>query len=208
MPPPNDEIPFLQKKDAPNLLGGDFKATGLNQKWVIDITEFRLIGENLYLSTIMDLSNREIIAYIMSYSLRYPFVGEMLNQTILYSDQGWQFRTLTTKRREYWFTLEYIPEGQLYRQRGHRELLHRAQSELLYLKRFEDMVLFKWKLVRYIDYYNHHRIKTQLKKPESGRIPDPGFKGRLTKLFSLVQFNTSTLSRVHCYSCALSYGIN
>ena len=45
VPLPNDEIPFLQKKDAPNLLGGDFKATGLNQKWVIDITEFRLIGD-------------------------------------------------------------------------------------------------------------------------------------------------------------------
>lgn len=37
------------------------------------------------------------------------------------------FRAFTTKLRDHGITLEYIPEGQLYRQRGRQELLHRAQ---------------------------------------------------------------------------------
>ncbi|WP_214772082.1 hypothetical protein [Exiguobacterium sp. s39] len=32
---------------APNLLRRDFMATGLNYKWVTDVTEFRLFGEML-----------------------------------------------------------------------------------------------------------------------------------------------------------------
>lgn len=51
---------------APNLLERDFKATGLNQKWVTDVTEFHLFGEKLYLSPMIDLANREIIAYVIT----------------------------------------------------------------------------------------------------------------------------------------------
>jgi len=43
---------------APNVLKRQFKATSLNQKWVTDVTEFRVAGEKLYLSPIMDLFNR------------------------------------------------------------------------------------------------------------------------------------------------------
>lgn len=123
VPRPNDEIPFLQEGDAPNLLGRDFKATGLNQKWVTDITEFRLIGENLYLSPIMDLANREIIAYTRSDSPRYPFVGEMLNQASFTQTSAGN----SGRSRRSCASPEYIPEGKLYRQRGHRELFRRAQ---------------------------------------------------------------------------------
>ena len=47
-------------KIAPNLLNRDFHAEKPNQKWVTDVTEFRLFGEKLYLSPILDLhsSNR------------------------------------------------------------------------------------------------------------------------------------------------------
>jgi len=51
---------------APNLLQRDFKTTGLNQKWVTDVTEFHLFEEKFYLSSMMDLGNREIIAYTLS----------------------------------------------------------------------------------------------------------------------------------------------
>lgn len=48
---------------AENVLNRDFTATGPNQKWVTDVTEFRVGESKLYLSPIMDLFNREIIAY-------------------------------------------------------------------------------------------------------------------------------------------------
>ncbi|WP_445236741.1 IS3 family transposase [Exiguobacterium sp. USCH10] len=37
------------------------------------------------------------------------------------------------------------------------------ESELLYLKKFEDMAHFKREFVRYNDYYTHRRIKKRLK---------------------------------------------
>ena len=42
-------------KIAPNLLNRDFHAEKPNQKWVTDVTEFRLFGEKMYLSPILDL---------------------------------------------------------------------------------------------------------------------------------------------------------
>ncbi|TKH52639.1 IS3 family transposase, partial [Bacillus cereus] len=42
-------------KIAPNILERNFKAEKPNEKWVTDITEFKLCGEKLYLSPMLDL---------------------------------------------------------------------------------------------------------------------------------------------------------
>ncbi|WP_214793972.1 MULTISPECIES: DDE-type integrase/transposase/recombinase [unclassified Exiguobacterium] len=70
-----------------------------------NITEFHLFGEKLYPSPMMDLANREIIAYSISDKPRYPFISEMLDQAIarldskkrpiLHSDQGWAIPVLS-----------------------------------------------------------------------------------------------------------------
>ncbi len=51
---------------AKNILKRDFKADAPNQKWVTDITQYRVGEKWLYLSAIKDLFNNEIIAYQMS----------------------------------------------------------------------------------------------------------------------------------------------
>ena len=48
---------------APNLLQRDFRARRPHEKWVTDVTEFKVRGQKLYLSPIMDLYNGEIVAY-------------------------------------------------------------------------------------------------------------------------------------------------
>lgn len=50
-------------KIAPNHLDRQFTADAPNEKWVTDITEFKLFGEKLYLSPALDLFNGEIITY-------------------------------------------------------------------------------------------------------------------------------------------------
>ena len=58
-------------KTAPNLLNRDFRAEKPNQKWVTDVTEFRLFGEKLYLSPILDLHfKQELIEYLDYYNNR------------------------------------------------------------------------------------------------------------------------------------------
>nr|WP_194542869.1 IS3 family transposase [Paenibacillus sp. JZ16] len=52
---------------AKNLLKRDFQAEAPNQKWVTDITQYRVGEFWLYLSAIKDLFNNEVIAYQTSY---------------------------------------------------------------------------------------------------------------------------------------------
>ncbi len=87
---------------APNLLNREFTASGPNEKWVSDVTEFRVAGKKLYLSPVMDLYNGEIIAYESSHRPDFPMVMGMLRKAVtkrgnaatptLQSDQGWHYR--------------------------------------------------------------------------------------------------------------------
>lgn len=47
-----------QGRIAPNILARQFKASRMYEKWVTDVTEFKVAGKKLYLSPIMDLYNR------------------------------------------------------------------------------------------------------------------------------------------------------
>ena len=50
-----------------NILARDFNADYPNQKWLTDITEFKIPGEKkkLYLSAIIDLYDRYPVAYVV-----------------------------------------------------------------------------------------------------------------------------------------------
>ncbi len=65
-------------KIAPNILNRNFQSEKPNEKWVTDITEFKLFGEKFYLSPILDLFNRVIIAYTIASRPTYSLVSKML----------------------------------------------------------------------------------------------------------------------------------
>jgi len=69
-------------KIAANILNRDFKAKVPNEKWVTDITEFKLFGEKLYLSPVLDLFNGEIITYTIGSRPTYSLVSEMLKKAL------------------------------------------------------------------------------------------------------------------------------
>ena len=52
-----------QSKIVPNLLQQDFSTSKSNEKWLTDITEFRVKDEKFYFSPILDCFNNELIAY-------------------------------------------------------------------------------------------------------------------------------------------------
>jgi putative transposase len=89
-------------KVAPNLLKRDFKANIPNLKWTTDVTEFKLLGQKIYLSPILDLFNGEIISYSLSTNPSFHQITEMIKSAfqkipdnthlILHSDQGWQYQ--------------------------------------------------------------------------------------------------------------------
>ena len=89
-------------KIAPNILDRNFTAKAPNEKWVTDITEFKLIGEKLYLSPVLDLFNGEIITYTIGSRPTYSLVSEMVekalerlpeeHQLLMHSDRGWHYQ--------------------------------------------------------------------------------------------------------------------
>ena len=77
-----------------NKLDRDFQADKPMEKLVTDITYFYFGNCRLYLPSIMDLYNREIVAYTISECQDTDFVLDTLNQlelpqgVLLHSDQG------------------------------------------------------------------------------------------------------------------------
>lgn len=82
----------------------DFSAAHPNEKWVTDVTEFKVAKQKLFLSPVMDLFNREIITWTVNTSPTYSLVQTMLRQAltqlpegkkvILHSDQGLSIRVI------------------------------------------------------------------------------------------------------------------
>ncbi|WP_423243514.1 DDE-type integrase/transposase/recombinase [Bacillus thuringiensis] len=89
-------------KIAPNILNRNFQSEKPNEKWVTDITEFKLFGEKLYLSPMLDLFNGEIITYTIGSRPTYSLVSTMLDQALervtdqdklfIHSNQGWHYQ--------------------------------------------------------------------------------------------------------------------
>lgn len=67
---------------APNLLQRDFHASRPNQKWVTDITYIQYGSATLYLSTIIDLFNNEIVAYKLYTHQQHSLVIDTLNKAL------------------------------------------------------------------------------------------------------------------------------
>jgi len=86
---------------APNRLARDFSATAANQKWVSDITFVPTYEGWLYLSVILDLYSRLVVAWAMEphldkelglKALRMAIAGRRpLPGLLLHSDQGVQY---------------------------------------------------------------------------------------------------------------------
>ena len=159
---------------SPNKLARQFEAEHPNQKWVTDITEFKVAGKKLYLSPILDLYNGEIVAYQTAMRPQYALVGDMLDQAfkrlpegakpMLHSDQGWHYRYSKYRER-----LEREGVEQSMSRRGNcydnatmESFFGTLKSEFYYRERFDSVAQLQAGLDKYIHYYNHKRIKTEL----------------------------------------------
>ena len=159
---------------APNVLKRQFKATSLNQKWVTDVTEFRVAGEKLYLSPIMDLFNREIIAYETS-KKPVQLVDEMLQQAIsrlqrkdrpvLHSDQGWQYQMQSYQRvlRKHGVVQSMSRKGNCLDNAAMESFFGTLKAEFFHLQNFKSIDELRKGLQGYIQYYNRDRITLKLK---------------------------------------------
>ena len=148
------------------------------EKWYTDVTEFAIPNstQKLYLSPVLDGFNSEIIAYNLSTSPNLEQVKAMLNQafseehytnTILHSDQGWQYqhdfyhRFLESKGIQPSMSRKgNSPDNSMM-----EYFFGILKSEMFYgyEKSFQSLKQLEQAIVDYIDYYNKKRIKVKLK---------------------------------------------
>ncbi len=162
-------------KIAPNHLDRQFTADAPNQKWVTDITEFKLFGEKLYLSPILDLFNGEIITYTIGLRPTYSLVSGMLENALeglpeehnllMHSDQGWHYQMKQYRHalQERGIKQSMSRKGNCYDNSVMENFFGIMKSELLYYKDFESIEHFKQELEKYMEYYNTKRMKAKLK---------------------------------------------
>ncbi|SFG36730.1 Transposase InsO and inactivated derivatives [Halobacillus alkaliphilus] len=160
---------------APNILNRNFKADQPNQKWVTDITEFKLFGEKLYLSPVLDLFNGEIITYTIGSRPTYSLVDNMLDQAferlhpsdelVMHSDQGWHYQMAPYRKKlkDHQVTQSMSRKGNCHDNAVMENFFGIMKSEFLYLREFESVAHFKQELEEYVHYYNHKRIKSKLR---------------------------------------------
>ena len=165
-------------KKAENLIQRQFEGSKTMEKCYTDVTEFAIPAstQKLYLSPVLDGFNSEIIAYNLSTSPNLEQVKTMLEQaftekryenTILHSDQGWQYQ-----HDSYHQFLEGKGIQASMSRKGNspdngmmESFFGILKSEMFYgyEKLFESLNQLEQAIVDYIDYYNNKRIKVKLK---------------------------------------------
>lgn len=165
-------------KKADNLIQRQFEASKPMEKCYTDVTEFAIpaSSQKLYLSPVLDGFNSEIIAYNLSTSPNLIQVKDMLEQTfteehyentILHSDQGWQYQ-----HNFYHLFLESKGIQPSMSRKGNspdngmmESFFGILKSEMFYgyEKTFQSLNQLEQAIVDYIDYYNNKRIKVKLK---------------------------------------------
>jgi putative transposase len=164
-----------QGRVAPNVLNREFEADAPNQKWVTDVTEFRVGDRKLYLSPVMDLFDRQIISHTISTSPNLELTNTSLRQALttlqdgqkplVHSDQGVQYQNASWRA-----LLEGAGAVQSMSRKGNcydnaviENFFGHLKEELFHHVRFINTDALATALHEYIRWYNTERISTKLK---------------------------------------------
>lgn len=160
---------------AENLLNREFQADKPNQKWLTDVTEFKLTnGQKAYLSAILDLGDRSIVSYVFGHFNNNQLVFETFDMAVaanpdanplFHSDRGFQYTNICFRNK-----LDSISATQSMSRvsrcidNGPMEgFWGIIKSEMYYLQRFHTYEELKQSIDEYMDFYNMRRLQKNLK---------------------------------------------
>lgn len=162
---------------AENLLGRQFHADKPNEKWLTDVTEFKWYEgtevHKLYLSAILDLYDRRIVAYAMSEHNDNALVFKTFDRAVkanpdahplFHSDRGYQYtsrafhqKLIEAEMKQSMSRVAHcIDNGPM---EGFWGILKR---ERYYGRRFTGKLELLQMIIRYIRYYNTRRVQRNL----------------------------------------------
>lgn len=161
---------------APNLLNREFTAAKPNQKWVTDVTQFRVGDERLYLSTIKDLCGKDIVAFHISQRNDNELVLNTFSKAfekhkdvtglIVHSDQGFQYTS-----HAYHDMLSTVDAQISMSRRGNcldnaamESFFSHLKAEALYPYDIRSIDEAQRRMEEFIRFYNEERIQLTLHK--------------------------------------------
>ena len=170
-------IPSTPETEAENVLNREFYADAPNEKWLTDVTEFKYyIGpeiRKLYLSAILDLYDKRIVAYKIGDSNNNQLVFETFDLAIqkypnahplFHSDRGFQYTCKQFKAKLDKQNMQQsmsrvgrcIDNGPM---EGFWGIL---KCEMYYLNHFETYEELVDAVEKFVHYYNHQRRQHKL----------------------------------------------
>lgn len=163
-----------ENPSEPNLIKG-MKLTAPNQVWVSDITYIQVEGKWMYLSSIMDLYSRKIIAHIFDDNMRATLVEETLkiaisrrsikDGLIFHSDKGSQYRSNLIKNllRSNKIIQSMCGTGNCYDNAAMESFHSSLKKEAIYPNRISDPKTTQLRIFNYIEgFYNRRRYHSGL----------------------------------------------
>ena len=162
---------------AENLLNRNFHADKPNEKWLTDVTEFKwyegLEVHKIYLSAILDLYDRRIVAYEIRDRNDNPLVFATLDKAIeanpgatplFHSDRGFQYtnRAFYRKLEDAGMQQSMSRVGKCIDNGPMEGFWGILKRERYYGKRFTDRESLVSMIETYIEYYNHKRLQRNL----------------------------------------------
>ena len=170
--------PSTPEVTAENILNRDFHADKPNEKWLTDVTEFKWYCgpevHKLYLSAILDLYDRRIVAYKIGASNNNKLVFDTFDEAVkknpnvhplFHSDRGFQYTSTTFRAKLDAAKMvqsmsrvgRCIDNGPM---EGFWGIL---KSEMYYLRKFTDNRELITAIENYILFYNTKRYQKRLR---------------------------------------------
>lgn len=144
------------------------------EKWLTDVTEFKYDnGQKAYLSAILDLYGRNIVAYVVGHSNNNALVFETFDKAVgkfpdakpvFHSDRGFQYtsKTFRAKMDRAGMQQSMSRAGRCIDNGPMEGFWGILKSEMYYLRKFDDYRSLKTAVEHYIDFYNHRRYQKRL----------------------------------------------
>ena len=160
---------------AENVLNRKFAADSSNEKWLTDVTEFKLTnGNKAYLSAILDLGDNSVVSYVLSKFNNNKLVFDTLDKAIednptatplFHSDRGFQYtsKTFKTKLNAISAIQSMSRVGRCIDNGPMEAFWGTLKSEMYYLRRFSNFEDLEQAIDEYIEFYNTKRLQKKLK---------------------------------------------
>ena len=159
---------------AENILNRNFIAGHMNEKWLTDVTEFKCSdGAKLYLSAILDLKDKSIVAYAIGKSNNKKLAFDTLDEAVLrypdakplfHSDRGFQYtsKAFKTKLDAQGMTQSMSRVGRCIDNGPMEAFWGTIKVKMYYLDRFHDYNSLEAAIEMYIAFYNGSRYQEKL----------------------------------------------